>query len=156
VTFFHIGGRRAVQREDRSWARAASAIDDIRTLAKELKEIVADETVAGRIVVVVENITEFGDTDAERPLKELMQAVNRSDHFLIADGDVSQLSSGYGLIGELKAGRHGIALRPDTYDGESLFKVPFPKVARHEFPAGRGLFVENGQYVTVQLPLVSP
>jgi S-DNA-T family DNA segregation ATPase FtsK/SpoIIIE len=32
--------------------------------------------------------------------------------------------------------------------------VPFPKVQRHEYPAGRGIFVENGQLVTVQLPLV--
>jgi S-DNA-T family DNA segregation ATPase FtsK/SpoIIIE len=26
-------------------------------------------------------------------------------------------------------------------------------VQRHEFRAGRGLFVENGRFVTVQLPL---
>jgi len=150
---FHIGGRRAVLRGERTWRRSATGVEDVRALAKELKEIVADETVPTRIVIVVENVTEFGDTDAERPLKELFQAINRSDHFLVADGDVTQLSSGYGLIGELKAGRHGIALRPDTYDGESLFKVPFPKVQRHEFPPGRGLFVENGRSVTVQLPL---
>ncbi|MFB8387760.1 FtsK/SpoIIIE domain-containing protein [Microbacterium sp. NPDC055910] len=155
VELFHIGGRRAALRSFRPWRRAATGIDDVRTLAKELKEVVSDETIPTRIAIVVENVTEFGDTDAERPLKELFQAINRSDHFLVADGDVSQLSSGYGLIGELKAGRHGIALRPDTYDGESLFKVGFPKVQRHEFPPGRGLFVENGRFVTVQLPLVT-
>ncbi|MFF2387779.1 FtsK/SpoIIIE domain-containing protein [Agromyces sp. NPDC058104] len=152
--FFHFGGRRAALREARPWRRTASSIEDARALAKELKELVADESITKRIMIVVENITEFGDTDAERPMKELFQAVNRSEHFLIGDGDVSQLSSGYGLVGELKAGRRGIALRPETYDGDSLFKVPFPKVARHEFPAGRGIFVENGRFVTVQLPLV--
>ncbi|RZI92613.1 MAG: phosphopeptide-binding protein, partial [Microbacterium sp.] len=150
---FHIGGRRAALRDLRAWRRAATGIEDVRALAKELKDVVADESVPTRILIVVENVTEFGDTDAERPLKELFQAINRSDHLLIADGDVTQLSGGYGLIGELKAGRHGIALRPDSYDGESLFKVPFPKVQRHEFPAGRGLFVENGRFVTVQVPL---
>ncbi|MFK4834641.1 FtsK/SpoIIIE domain-containing protein [Microbacterium sp. ZW T2_14] len=154
VELFHFGGRRAVLRDDRAWRRSAIGIEDVRALAKELKEIVADETLSSRIAIVVENITEFGDTDAERPLKELFQAINRSDHFLVADGDVTQLSGGYGLIGELKAGRHGIALRPESYDGESLFKVPFPKVQRHEFPPGRGLFVENGRFVTVQLALV--
>lgn len=154
VELFHIGGRRAVLRDERTWRRSATGIDDIRALAKELKEIVADESLTTRIAIVVENLAEFGDTDAERPLKELFQAINRSDHFLVADGDVTQLSGGYGLIGELKAGRHGIALRPESYDGESLFKVPFPKVQRHEFPPGRGLFVENGRFVTVQMPLV--
>jgi len=151
--FFHFGGRRSVLRDARDWRRAAASIEDARSLAKELTSIVGDESVPGRFVIVVENVTEFSDTDAERPLKELFQAVNRSDHFLIGDGDVSQLSSGYGLVGELKGGRRGIALRPDTYDGESLFKVPFPRVQRHEFPEGRGIFVENGRYVTVQLPL---
>lgn len=152
--FFHFGGRRAVLREAREWRRTAASIEDARALAKELTSIVGDESVPGRFVIVVENVTEFSDTDAERPLKELFQAVNRSDHFLVGDGDVSQLSSGYGLVGELKGGRRGIALRPDTYDGESLFKVPFPRVQRHEFPEGRGMFVENGRFVTVQLPWV--
>ncbi|ANJ27899.1 FtsK/SpoIIIE domain-containing protein [Agromyces aureus] len=154
VELFHFGGRRAVLREFAPWRRSATSIDDARALAKELVGIVGDESIPGRIMIVVENVTEFGDTDAERPLKELFQAINRSDHFLVGDGDVSQLSSGYGLVGELKAGRRGIALRPETYDGDSLFKVPFPKVARHEYPEGRGIFVENGAFVTVQLPLV--
>ncbi|WP_022893903.1 FtsK/SpoIIIE domain-containing protein [Agromyces subbeticus] len=154
IRLFHFGGRRSVLREFAPWMRVAANIEDARALAKELAGIVPDESIPGRILIVVENVGEFGDTDAERPLKELFQAVNRSDHFLIGDGDVSQLSSGYGLIGELKAGRRGIALRPDTYDGDSLFKVPFPKVQRHEYPEGRGIFVENGAFVTVQMPLV--
>ena len=152
--FFHFGGRRAVLRDFRPWTAAASNIDDARALAKELTGIVGDETVPGRIVVVVENVTEFADSDAERPLKELFQAVNRSDHFLMGDGDVSQLGSGYGFIGDFKGGRRGIVLKPDSYDGDSLFKVPFPRVQRHEFPEGRGLFVEDGRAVAVQMPLV--
>lgn len=155
VALFHVGGRRAALRSFRPWTRTASSPEDVRALAKELKDVVVDETLTKRLMIVVENITEFSDTDAERPLKELFQAINRSDHFLVADGDVAQLTSGFGLIGELKAGRHGVALRPETYDGDSLFKVPFPKVQRHEFPPGRGLFVENGRMVTVQLPLVA-
>lgn len=152
--FFHFGGRRAVLREFRSWTGAAVGVDDARALARELTGIVGDETIPGRLVVVIENVTEFADSDAERPLKELFQAINRSDHFLMGDGDVSQLGSGYGFIGDFKGGRRGIVLKPDTYDGDSLFKVPFPRVQRHEFPEGRGLFVENGQAVTVQMPLV--
>ncbi|MFJ6651272.1 FtsK/SpoIIIE domain-containing protein [Microbacterium sp. NPDC091313] len=155
VRMLHIGGRRAALRGYRPWQRTASSPEDVRALAKELKDIVADETLTTRLMIVVENLTEFADTDAERPLKELFQAVNRSDHFLVGDGDVSQFTSSYGLVGELKASRHGIALRPETYDGDSLFKVPFPKVQRHEFPPGRGLFVENGRSVLVQMPLVA-
>ncbi len=154
VELFHIGGRRAALRDERTWAGAASSIDDVRTLAKQLAPIVAEEGASARIVVVIENLPEFGDTDAERPLKELMQAINRSEHLLIGEGEVSLMQSGYGLVGELKAGRRGIVLKPETYDGDAIFKVPFPRVQRHEFPPGRGIFVENGRAVTVQLPLV--
>jgi len=101
----------------------------------------------------VENMTEFADSDAERPMKELIKAVNRSDHFLGADGDINQFSSSFGLLGELKSSRHGIALKPDAYDGDSIFKVPFPRVKRHEFPVGRGFMVQNGQRALVHVPL---
>ncbi|KQV26090.1 FtsK/SpoIIIE domain-containing protein [Yonghaparkia sp. Root332] len=152
--FFHIGGRRAGLRDERPWRRAASSVEDVRALAKELAPIVADESLSRRIVIVAESIAEYSDTDAERPLRELLQAINRSEHVLFGDGDVNQLSSGFGLVGELKAGRRGIVLKPDTYDGEAIFKLAFPRVQRHEFPEGRGMLVENGRAVIVQLPIV--
>ncbi len=152
VQMYHIGGRRAELADHRRWTGSASRIADVRALAKDLADLMADEAETGRILVVVENLIEYSDTDADRALKELFQQVNRNDHLLIADGDVTQLGSSYGLVGELKASRHGIALRPETFDGETLFKVPFPKVQRHEFPEGRGLFVENGKPLMVQLP----
>ena len=43
-----------------------------------------------------------------------------------------------------------------TYDGktgETLFKTPFPRTTRHEFPAGRGLMVQGGQVTKVQVAL---
>ena len=64
------------------------------------------------------------------------------------------MTSGFGLIGDFKSDRTGIALRADAFDGEALFKVPFPKVKRSDFPEGRGILVQSGRIVTVQLPLV--
>jgi len=49
----------------------------------------------------------------------------------------------------------GQGLSPiDAFDGDAIFKVPFPKVKRTDFPEGRGIFVQAGRQVTVQLPLV--
>ena len=45
-------------------------------------------------------------------------------------------------------------MKPDAYDGDSVFKTPFPKVKRSDFPAGRGIFVQNGRTVTVQTPFI--
>jgi S-DNA-T family DNA segregation ATPase FtsK/SpoIIIE len=35
-----------------------------------------------------------------------------------------------------------------------VFKTPFPKVRRSDFPEGRGFFVQNGRATLVQLPHV--
>lgn len=153
VRLFHFAGRRSQLKDYAPWVRSAVTVDDAKALATELAELVVDETIPGRIMIVVEQVPQFADTDAERKMKELMQAINRSDHFLIGDADVNQVSSGFGYIGDFKAGRRGIILRPDAYDGDSVFKVPFPKVKRADFPVGRGIFVQNGRAVTVQLPL---
>ena len=154
VKLFHFAGRRAQLKEFAPWLRSATTIEDAKALAKELVEVIPDESIGGRILIVVEGVTQFADSDAERSMKEMFQAINRSDHFLIGDADISTLSSGFGFIGDFKAGRRGIALKPDSYDGDALYKVPFPRVKRSDFPVGRGIFVQNGRLVTLQMPLV--
>lgn len=151
---FHIAGRRSELKDDRVWMRSAVRLDDAVELVKELIEVVADEDVKDHLVIVIERFTQFAGTPAEKALSELAQRVNRSDHLLITEGDVSELGSGFGLVGDMKGGRKGIILKPDTHDGDNIFKTPFPRVARHEFPEGRGLFVQNGSVSRVQLPLV--
>lgn len=154
VKLFHFAGRRSQLRDFAPWVRSATTTDDARSLAKELVDLVPDESIPGRIMIVVEDVTQFADTDAERPMKELFQAINRSDHFLIGDADVSLLSSGFGFVGDFKAGRRGIVMKPDAYDGDAIYKTPFPKVKRSDFPSGRGIFVQNGRVITVQTPLI--
>ncbi|WP_438854059.1 FtsK/SpoIIIE domain-containing protein [Agromyces sp. M3QZ16-3] len=154
VRLFHMAGRRAALTGHADWMRSATSVEDVTALARELIEVIGDPTVPGRYLIAVENVTQFADSDAERPLKELFQAVNRSEHFLVGDADVANLSSGFGFVGDFKAGRRGVALKPDAYDGDSVFKTPFPKVKRSDFPEGRGIFVQNGRITTVQMPLV--
>lgn len=154
ITMFHFGGRRSQLREFASWMRSATTPDDAKELATELTELVADESLGRRILIVVEDVPQFADSSAERALKGLFQAVNRSDHLLIGDADVTQVTSGFGLVGDFKGGRKGIILKPDAFDGDAVFKVPFPKVKRSDFPEGRGIFVQAGRAVTVQMPLV--
>lgn len=154
VRLFHIAGRRPQLSGHADWMRSAVTVDEVKALARELADVVADPAVPGRYLIAVENVTQFADSDAERPLKELFQAVNRSDHFLVGDADVANLSSGFGFVGDFKAGRRGVALRPDAYDGDAVFKTPFPKVRRSDFPEGRGFFVQDGRATLVQLPQV--
>lgn len=154
IKLFHFGGRRAQLKGYVDWTRSAVTPEDAKELAKEIAEIAVDETVPVRMLIVVEDVPQFADGPAEREMKALFQAINRSDHLLVGDADVTQVTSGFGFIGDFKAGRKGIILKPDAFDGDAIFKVPFPKVKRTDFPDGRGIFVQAGRQVTVQLPLI--
>lgn len=88
-------------------------------------------------------------------MRALLQAMNDSEHMLIGEAEISRASGSIGVLGEWKAGRQGIVLKPDTYDGEAIFKTPFGRVKRSDFPVGRGIFVQAGRAVTVQMPLVA-
>lgn len=155
VKLFHLGSRRATLGDFRPWVRSATRPDDEKALVTELAEIVADESFPGRIMIVAEDITHLADGPADRPMRALLQAINNSDHLFVGDADVTRAGGGSGVMGEWKAARQGIVLKPDTYDGDTLFKVPFGKVKRTDFPAGRGIFVQAGRSVTMQMPLAS-
>jgi S-DNA-T family DNA segregation ATPase FtsK/SpoIIIE len=155
VKLFHLGSRRAMLSDFRPWVRSATRPDDEKTLVTELAEIVADESFPGRIMIVAEDMTHLADGPADRPMRALLQAINNSDHLFVGDADVTRAGGGSGVMGEWKAARQGIVLKPDTYDGDTLFKVPFGKLKRTDFPAGRGIFVQAGRTVTMQMPLAS-
>ncbi|WP_245708926.1 FtsK/SpoIIIE domain-containing protein [Ruania alba] len=154
VKLFHLGNRRAQLTEFRDWVRSAVRPDDEKELVTELTDIVADESVPGRIMIVVEDMPHLADGPADRPMRALLQAINNSDHLLVGEADITRAGGGSGVLGEWKSPRQGIALKPDAYDGDTLFKVPFGRVKRTDFPDGRGIFVQAGRAVTMHLPWV--
>src|SRR5690606_24976186 len=153
VKLFYFGTRRSELGDFRHWVRSATKSEDEKDLATELTDIVSDETIPFRILIVCEDMPHLSDGPADRAMRALLKAVNDSDHMLIGDADVSRAGGGSGVMGEWKAARQGIALKPDAYDGDSLFKVPFGRVKRAEFPEGRGMFVQAGRASLVQMAL---
>ena len=113
----------------------------------------ADESVPGRIMIVIEDVPHLADGAADRAMRALFQAVEDSEHLVVGDADITRAGGGSGVLGAWKAGRQGIALKPDSHDGDNLFKVPFGRVKRTDFPVGRGIFVQAGRAVTIQMPL---
>ena len=145
VKLFHFGGRRSDLTTYREWVRSATRPEDEKELATELAEIIAEESTTGRIMVVIEEVAHLVDGPADRAIRALMQAISNSEHLLIGEADISRAGSGSGVLGAWKADRQGIALKPDTHDGDTLFKVPFGRVKRTDFPDGRGIFVQAGR-----------
>ncbi|GGH42956.1 FtsK/SpoIIIE domain-containing protein [Microbacterium album] len=155
VKLFHFGSRRSELKDFRPWVRSAVRPEEEKELAAELTDIVADDSVPGRIMIVVEDMAHLADGAADRAMRALLQAIHDSDHLLVGEADITRAGGGSGVLGEWKTGRQGIALKPDAYDGETLFKVPFGRVKRTDFPDGRGIFVQAGRAVTMQMPFVS-
>jgi len=155
VRMYHFGSRRSQLKDFRPWVRSAIKPEEEKELATELVELTAGDTSDGRILIVIEDMPHLADGPADRPMRTLLQAMNNSDHMLIGEAEISRASGSIGVLGEWKTGRQGIVLKPDTYDGESIFKTAFGRVKRSDFPVGRGLFVQAGRMTTMQMPLVA-
>ncbi len=150
---YYLGNARSPLARVREWRAAATTIEDVATLAKTLAEAVADPETEGRIAVFVESIGDFLQTPADSAIVELTRAIRRSDHLLVAEAETSAWGSSWPLFGEVKNGRRGILLQPESAEGDILLKTPLPRMNRTEFPPGRGVYVAKGASVRVQLPL---
>jgi S-DNA-T family DNA segregation ATPase FtsK/SpoIIIE len=147
-----LGQRRSPLTSVVAWAAAAHGPTEIEQLAVKLTSRFA-ETAGRSIVVVVEAIGELLDTEADMPLQQLLRVCRDHGAFVVAEGETSTVGGSWPLLQAVKSSRFGLVLQPDQMDGEMLFKTPFPRTTRPEFPAGRGLMVQGGQVCKVQVAL---
>ncbi|MGL4339161.1 MAG: FtsK/SpoIIIE domain-containing protein [Rhodoglobus sp.] len=154
ITRFYFGHARSSISTIAGWEATARTVEDATGLAKELIATMADPDQKGKIVVVIEQIGDFLSSAADSSLVELIKAVKRSDHFLIADSESSGWGSSWPLLAEVKSGRTGLLLQPETIEGDTILKTSLPRITRSDFPPGRGYFIARGKTSRVQLPLV--
>lgn len=149
-----FGGRRSPLGPMADWMRTATSHDEMESLANELTALVnaEDPSVAG-LVIVIESVADLLNTPADMALQHLVKACRTYDGFVIAEGESSTLGSSWALLQAVKASRTGIALQPDQLEGDSIFRTPFPRTIRSEFPPGRGLLVRPGSVRRVQVAL---
>lgn len=159
---------RALKRQDPSWqtvlfttkrsgigqlerfTHVARGADNIEELARELTDQLRTlENSGGRfpkLAVFMEAVDELAASSAETDLAELVGVLLANDLFVVSEGEVNNLSGGYGLVGDLKSSRRGLSLQPDSSDGQSVFRTDFPMRLRSaSFPPGRGLLVALGK-----------
>ncbi len=150
--FVLFGQRRSPLTSLTTWAASAHGPSEIEQLAVKLGTRLGDA--AGRsIVVVIEAVGELLDTEADVPLQHLVRACRDQGVFVIAEGETSSVGGSWPLLQAIKSTRFGIVLQPDQMDGDMLFKTPFPRTTRAEFPVGRGVMVQGGQVCKVQVAL---
>ncbi|CAN5327542.1 FtsK/SpoIIIE domain-containing protein [soil metagenome] len=153
---FYLGERRSALATGVGWRESATTPDEVAELARRLVVEVAGESPEHPIAVVIESLGDFLSTVADTPIVDLVRAVKRSDHLLIAEAETSAWSSSWPLFAELKNARRGLLLQPDTLEGETILRTALPRVTRSEFPPGRGYYIASGKANRVQLPLALP
>ena len=152
VTRYYFGSPRSAVGAGAGWEAKALTIEDATALAKELTAVVADPATKGKVVIVVEQLAEFLSSSADSAMVEMVKAVKRTEHFLLAESETGGWSSSWPLLAEVKSARTGFLLQPESLEGDTILKTSLPRVSRNEFPPGRGYFIARGKAIRVQLP----
>lgn len=155
MRLYYIGNSRSVLSRSTVFEDRATSIEEAAALASLLHAAITDPETEGRIALVVEQIGDFLQTPADNPIVDVIRAVKRSDHLIVAEAESSVWNSSWPLLGEFKNGRRGLLLQPETIDGDIVLKTALGRMARAEFPPGRGVLVGAGKYSRIQLPLVA-
>lgn len=150
---YYLGSARSPLASSGLWTDTALTPAAAAELAKDLAVAVADPDTEGRIAVFVESIGDFLQTPADSAIVELVRAARRSDHLFVAEAETSAWGSSWPLLGEVKNGRRGLLLQPDSIEGDLLLKTPLPRLNRSEFPPGRGMYISKGAFTRVQIPV---
>jgi len=146
-----IGPQRSPLRQSPHWTDVAASPEEATTLLTDLSSTLTGES--PRVVLVIEGLPELISTTVEQPLLETIRAARRAGHLVIAEAETSAWGSGWPLVAEIRNVRRGLVLQPDQVDGDALFRLPFPRGSRADYPPGRGLLVEACRITRVQVPV---
>ena len=152
-SMYYLGNRRSDLSTRGSWNGIATTPDAVADLAKRLADELGAEY-SSPAVVIIESIADFQGTPADAAIVTLARIARRSSHLLIAESETATWNSSFPLFAEIKAGRRGLLLQPETIEGDIILKTAFPRISRSEFPPGRGMYAAGGKAVRVQIPLV--
>ncbi|WP_227000592.1 FtsK/SpoIIIE domain-containing protein [Protaetiibacter intestinalis] len=153
IARYYFGSPRSEIGQRPGWEAKALTVEDAAALAKEVTATVAETGGDEKILVVIEQIGDFLSTSADSAMVEMIKAIKRSDHLLIAENESGGWGSSWPLLQEVKAARTGFLLQPESMEGDTILKTSLPRVSRGDFPPGRGFFIARGKAVRVQLPL---
>lgn len=154
IELYHVGNPRSRLAGLPWWTRSITGPDSADHLADLAASLALQVTTRSAVALFVENISELAGTAAETALADLAKLCLAENWLFVAEGETSTLSGSYGLLALAKSSRAGLALQPDSADGITVFRTPFPsRLNRADFPAGRALLVGRGTTSVVQVGL---
>jgi S-DNA-T family DNA segregation ATPase FtsK/SpoIIIE len=154
VLLYYLGNRRSLLPRSLPWTRAVTTPEEVSELSQEITRVLEkDPPAPNTLAVVIEGVGDFLNTVADLALQDLVKACRNCEQTVVAEGETSGLAGSWPLLQAVKSGRHGLVLQPDQGDGDLLFRTPFPRSNRADFPPGRGYYVRSGRVARVQVAL---
>ena len=108
---------------------------------------------APRTAVFIESAGDYVSSPAEQALQQLVRVCANEEHWFVAEGELSAVTTSQGFLAQVKAAREGLILQPDPESGQGLLKTPLGRIHRNEFPVGRGVYISAGQIRIVQVAM---
>jgi S-DNA-T family DNA segregation ATPase FtsK/SpoIIIE len=96
------------------------------------------------MMVVIESLADFGNTEAENDLTRLVKTLAEASVFVVGEAGVSAWGQAWQLAQPFKSARRGLVLAPNGVESDSLLSTSIGYVRRSDFPPGRGVLIERG------------
>ncbi|OBF29132.1 FtsK/SpoIIIE domain-containing protein [Mycobacterium sp. ACS4331] len=130
------------------WDDTAVGQESVMRRVEELATV--DSTRSTNLMIVIERVADFGGTDVENDLAQLVKSLIDTA-FIVGESEVSTWGQAWLLAQPFKSSRRGLLLWPNGMDADGLLSTSIGAVRRSEFPPGRGVLVERGKGVWLQV-----
>ena len=127
------------------WTATAAGQESVLNMVNQLMD-----DAGPNLMVVIEGISSFGGTEAENELVRLIKSLSDSA-FIVGESEVSGWGQAWLLAQPFKSSRRGLLLWPSGVETDSLLSTSIGTVRRNDFPPGRGVLIERGKGVWLQI-----
>lgn len=131
------------------WSDTAVGQESVINLANQLLAEAMPSS-SSPVMVVIEGVANFGNTDAEAILAQLIKRVG-DGALIVGESEVSSWGQAWLLAQPFKSSRRGLLLCPSGVEADGLLSTPVQTLRRSDCPPGRGVLIERGKGVWVQV-----
>jgi DNA segregation ATPase FtsK/SpoIIIE, S-DNA-T family len=132
------------------WSDTAVGSSSVFDLANELMSGLTSGA-GSNLMVVIESLADFGGTEAESELARMVKTLGDASVLVVGESEVSSWGQAWLLAQPFKSARRGLLLAPSGVEADSLLSTPVGTIRRHDFPPGRGVLIEKGKGVWMQV-----
>jgi DNA segregation ATPase FtsK/SpoIIIE, S-DNA-T family len=152
---FHVHVRPTALGHAPFWGKVARGPDDGAQLLQRVADAVPQ--LGKRVVIVVDDVGELADTEADSALLELLRLSREHPVTIVAALDNTVARRQYsGVIPEMRKDGMALLLQPDTDNDGDIAGVVLPRRTRGAWPEGRGYLATRGTAELVHVALPDP